>query len=58
METEHEFLECLGDLIVGGAIIEIQEFVGILEWVALAREEGHFGIGEKLYHPKLDSFRI
>jgi hypothetical protein len=42
METEHEFLECLGDLIVGGAIIEIQEFVGILEWVALAREEGHF----------------
>ena len=44
MESEHEFLKSLGNLIVGGTIFEIEEFVGVLEWVALAREEGHYNV--------------
>lgn len=44
MESEHEFLKSLGDLIVGGTIFEIEEFVGVVEWVALAREEGHYNV--------------
>ncbi len=44
MESEHELLKSLGDLIVSGTMFEIEEFVGVVEWVALAREEGHYDV--------------
>ena len=42
VELEHEPLEGLGDFVVrAGAMFEAEELVGILERLALGREEGH-----------------